>query len=132
MSSALSSLASCSSEPSAPARPPTAPGLARARARPAANGSVAGQVKALSADRQVSTLSGAQVILRGSKDTYTTVSSDVPADATGEAAYNYSFENIPAGTYTMAVTPPAGSDLQPEDSITVKVESGELFPQSVL
>jgi len=105
---------------------------ARSCSRPVANGSVAGQVKALAADRQVSTLAGAQVILRGSKETYTTVSSDAPADATGEAAYNYRVENLPAGTYTMAVTPPAGSDLQPEDSITLKIESGQLFPQSVL
>jgi len=100
--------------------------------RPVRNGSVAGQVKALSEDRQVSTLSGAQVILRGVKDTYTTVSSDAPADATGESAYNYRFENVPPGKYTMAVTPPAGSNLQPEDNVTLEVESGELFPQSVM
>lgn len=95
-------------------------------------GSVAGQVKALSTDRQVSTLAGAQVILRGSKETYTTVSADVAADATGDAAYNYRFENVPPGTYTMAVTPPAGSNLQPESDITLKVESGQMFPQSVM
>jgi hypothetical protein len=101
-------------------------------ARPAANGSVAGQVKALSADRQVSTLAGAQVILRGSNDTYTAVSTSVPDDATGDAAYNYRFDSVPTGTYTMAVTPPPDSNLQPEDNITLKVESGQLFPQSVM
>jgi hypothetical protein len=100
--------------------------------RSVSNGSVAGQVKGLDADHQVATVPGAQVILRGSKDTYTTVSGDAPADAEGDAAYNYHFENVPPGTYTMAVTPPAGSDYQPESDITVKVESGELYPQSVL
>lgn len=100
--------------------------------RPVANGSVAGQIKSLSADRQVGTLPGAQVILRGQNDTYTAVSTDAPPDATGDAAYNYRFENVPAGTYTMAVTPPAGSNLQPEDNISVDVKSGQLFPQSVM
>jgi uncharacterized membrane protein YgcG len=99
---------------------------------PAANGSVAGQIKALSADNQVSTLSGAQVVLRGSNNTYTTVSTGAPADATGEAAYNYRFDTVPAGTYTMSVTPPAGASLQPEANISLKVESGQLFPQSVM
>jgi hypothetical protein len=100
--------------------------------RPAANGSVAGQVKALGADRQVSTLPGAQVVLRGPKDTYTAVSTDAPADATGDAAYNYRFENVPPGKYVMSVTPPAGSNLQSEDNINFEVESGQLFPQSVM
>src|SRR6266496_1766116 len=100
--------------------------------RPVANGSVAGQVKALGTDRQVSTLAGAQVVLRSTKETYTAVSTDTPADATGDAAYNYRFENVPAGKYTMAVTPPGGSNLQPEDNINLEVQSGQLFPQSVM
>jgi hypothetical protein len=95
-------------------------------------GSVAGQVKALGSDRQVASLPGAQVIVRSPSNTWTTVTTDVPDDATGEAAYNYRIENLPAGNYTMAVTPPAGSDLQPEGDINFKVESGQLFPQSVL
>jgi hypothetical protein len=100
--------------------------------KPAANGSVAGQIKALTADKQVNTLSGAQVVLRSSDNTYTTVSTDAPADATGEAAYNYRFDTVPSGTYTMSVTPPAGASLQPEANISLKVESGQLFPQSVM
>jgi hypothetical protein len=93
---------------------------------------VAGQVKALGADRTVSTLPGAQVVVTGGGKTFTTTSTDVPADAEGEAAYNYRLENVPPGTYSMAVTPPAGSNLQPEDNISFKVESGQLFPQSVM
>jgi hypothetical protein len=100
--------------------------------KPTATGSVAGQVKALGADRTVSTLAGAQIVLRGSNQTYTATSTDVPADAEGEAAYNYRLENVPPGNYTMAVTPPAGSTLQPEQDISFKVESGQLFPQSVM
>jgi hypothetical protein len=100
--------------------------------RPAATGSVAGQVKALNADRTVTTLAGAQLVLTGAGQTYTTTSTDVPADAEGEAAYNYHFENVPPGQYSMAVTPPPGSNLQPEDGISFKVEPGQLFPQSVM
>ena len=100
--------------------------------KPTATGSVAGQVKALNADRSVSTLAGAQIVVRGSSQTYTATSTDVPADADGEAAYNYKIENVPPGKYTMAVTPPAGSNLQPEQDISFKVESGQLFPQSTM
>lgn len=97
-----------------------------------ATGTVAGQVKALGADRAVSTLSGAQIVVRGAGQTYTATSTDAPANAEGEAAYNYRIENVPPGKYTMAVTPPAGSNLQPEQDISFEVESGQLFPQSVL
>lgn len=95
-------------------------------------GQVAGQIKALNADRTVYTLAGAQVILRGASDTYTTVSTEVPEGAEGTDAYNYRFDNVPPGRYTMAVTPPNGSGLQPEGEITLNVEAGELFPQSVM
>ena len=95
-------------------------------------GQVAGQVKALNADRTVSTLTGAQVILRGGSNTYTTVSTEVPEGAEGTDAYNYRFENVPPGRYTMAVTPPPGSGLQPEGEITLEVKADETFPQSVM
>jgi hypothetical protein len=100
--------------------------------RPVATGSVAGQVKGLNADKTLTTLAGAQLVLRGSGQTYTATSTDVPADAEGEAAYNYRFETVPAGEYVMSVTPPAGSTYQSEDSIRFKVEGGQLFPQSVM
>jgi hypothetical protein len=100
--------------------------------KPTATGSVAGQIKALNADRTVTTLTGAQVVLRGNNQTYTATSTDVPANADGEAAYNYHIENVPPGNYTMAVTPPAGASLQSEQDISFKVESGQLFPQSVM
>ena len=95
-------------------------------------GQVAGQIKALNAERAVSTLAGAQVILRGGSNTYTTVSTDTPEGAEGTDAYNYRFDNVPPGRYTMAVTPPPGSGLQPEADITLEVEADELFPQSVM
>lgn len=100
--------------------------------RPTATGTVAGQVKGLNADKTLTTLAGAQLVLRGSGQTYSATSSNVPPDAEGEAAYNYRFESVPAGNYVMSVTPPSGSSYQSEDSITVKVEGGELFPQSVM
>lgn len=100
--------------------------------KPNATGSIAGQVKALNADRSISTLAGAQVVVRGANQTYAATSTDVPADAEGEAAYNYRIENVPPGNYSMAVTPPAGATLQPEQDISFKVESGQLFPQSVM
>jgi hypothetical protein len=100
--------------------------------KPTATGSVAGQIKALNADRTVTTLAGAQVVLRGNNQSYTATSTDVPANADGEAAYNYRIENVPPGDYTMAVTPPAGASLQSEQDIKFKVESGQLFPQSVM
>jgi len=100
--------------------------------KPTATGSVAGQIKSLSADHSVNTLAGAQIVLRGANQTYTATSTDVPANADGEAAYNYHIENVPPGNYTMAVTPPDGSNLQPEQDISLKVESGQLFPQSAL
>lgn len=95
-------------------------------------GSLAGQVKALNADRTVTTVAGAQVVLVGGGQTLSATTKDVPANADGEAAYNYRFENVPRGEYTMTVTPPSGSNLQPEDPVKIKVESGQLFPQSVL
>ena len=95
-------------------------------------GQVAGQIQALSADRTVYSLAGAQVILRGGENTYTTVSTEVPEGAEGTDAYNYRFDNVPPGRYTMAVTPPADSSLQSEADITLEVESDELFPQSVM
>lgn len=100
--------------------------------RPTANGSVAGQVKALGTDRAVSTVVGAQLTLNGNGQTFSTTSTNVPADAEGDAAYNYRFENVPPGTYAMSVTPPAGSNLQPEENITFEVKSGQLYPQSVM
>jgi hypothetical protein len=99
---------------------------------PTATGSVAGQVKQLGADRAVTTLAGAQLTLQGNGQTLTTTSTDVPAAAEGEAAYNYRFENVPPGTYALSVQPPAGAGLQPEEHITLKVESGQLVPQSVM
>lgn len=99
---------------------------------PTATGSVAGQVKQLSADQAVTTLAGAQLTLRGGGETYTTTSTDVDPSGEGEAAYNYRFENIPPGTYALSVAPPAGANLQPEEDLTLEVESGQLFPQSVM
>jgi hypothetical protein len=55
-----------------------------------------------------------------------------PANAEGEAAYNYRIENVPPGEYTMTVTPPAGSNLQADDPVKLKVESGQMYPQSTL
>jgi hypothetical protein len=99
---------------------------------PAAAGSVAGQVKQLSADRTVTTLAGAQLTLRGSGQTFTTTSTDVDPNAEGEAAYNYRFENVPPGKYALTVAPPAGAALQTEDNLDLEVKSGQLFPQSVM
>ncbi len=96
-------------------------------------GSVSGQVKATSPDGSVRNVAGAQVILRGQRDTYTTVSTEGEASGDeADASYNYRFERVPPGTYTMAVTPPAGSGLQPEAEITLDVKADEQFPQSVL
>lgn len=99
---------------------------------PAKTGTVSGQIKALNAAREVNTLAGAQVILRGSSQTYTTVSTDVDPNAEGDKAYNYRLDDVPSGKYTMAVTPPQGSGLQPESDISLEVKGGELFPQSVM
>ena len=75
---------------------------------------------------------GAQLTLRGNGNTYTATSTDVDPNAEGEAAYNYRFENVPPGNYALTVTPPAGANLQTEEDINLKVESGQLFPQSVM
>jgi hypothetical protein len=99
---------------------------------PTKTGSVAGQVKQLNADRSVATLAGAALTLRGGGNTYTTTSTEVDPSAEGEAAYNYRFENVPPGNYALSVTPPAGATLQSEDDLNLKVESGQLFPQSVM
>ena len=62
----------------------------------------------------------------------TTTSTDVDPSAEGEAAYNYRFENVPPGNYALTVAPPAGASLQSEEDVNLKVESGQLFPQSVM
>lgn len=100
---------------------------------PSGPGSVAGQVKAAGPDGTVLNVAGAQVILRGARDTYTTVTNEGQGSGEGaEASTNYRFDNVPPGTYTMAVTPPTGSGLQPESDITLNVEAEEVFPQSVV
>lgn len=96
-------------------------------------GSVSGQILAASADGALRNLAGAQVVLRGAQNTHTTVSDQTEANSDDPAAsYNYRFENLPPGTYTMAVTPPAGSGLQPEDQITLEVKADELYPQNAV
>jgi hypothetical protein len=100
--------------------------------KPTANGSVAGQVKGLNADHTITTLAGAQLTLNGAGQTFTTTSTDVDPSAEGTAAYNYRFENIPPGTYALTVSPPAGAAFQPEENLSFKVESGQLYPQSVM
>jgi hypothetical protein len=95
-------------------------------------GSVAGQVKALQADGSVKTLPGAQIILRGRQDTQTAVTTAADDSASGTAAYNYKIERLKPGPYVMAVSAPAGSNLQGEDDLHIQVESGELYAQSVL
>ena len=99
---------------------------------PTKTGAVAGQVMQMSADRAVTALPGAQLTLRGGGNTYTATSTDVDPNAEGEAAYNYRFEDVPPGNYALSVTPPAGANLQPEADLNLKVESGQLFPQSVM
>jgi hypothetical protein len=96
-------------------------------------GSVSGQIKAITPEGGVQNVAGAQVILRGARDTYTTVTTagETSGDE-ADASYNYRFEKVPAGTYTMAVTPPPGAGLQPEDNVTLDVKADEQFPQSVL
>ena len=97
-------------------------------------GSVSGQIKALQPDGSVRNLAGAQVILRGARDTATTVST--AGEASGDeadASYNYRFERVPPGQYTMSVTPPPGSGFQAETDIPpLDVKADEQFPQSVL
>lgn len=83
------------------------------------------------ADGSVRNVSGARVVLRGAQDTRTAISNDGEGGEP-EASYNYRFDSVPAGRYVMAVTPPAGSGLQPEDEISIAVEPGETYPQSVL
>lgn len=99
---------------------------------PTKTGSVSGQVMQMSADRAVTALPGAQLTLRGGGNTYTATSTDVDPTAEGEAAYNYRFEDVPPGNYALSVTPPAGASLQPEEDLNLTVESGQLFPQSVM
>jgi hypothetical protein len=98
---------------------------------PPGPGAVSGQVKLATADGNVRNVSGAQIVLRGAQDTRTTISNDGEGDEP-EASYNYRFDNVPAGRYVMAVTPPAGSGLQPEEDLSITVEAGETYPQSVL
>jgi len=70
--------------------------------------------------------------LNGAGQTFTTTSTDVAPNAEGDAAYNYRFENVPPGTYAMSVAPPAGAIYQPEENLSFKVESGQLYPHSVM
>ncbi len=97
-------------------------------------GSVSGQVKFLTPEGGVQNLAGAQVVLRGARDTFTTVSTAGEGSGdTQDGTYNYKFEKVPPGTYTMAVTPPQGSPLQPETDIPpFEVKADEQFPQSVM
>ena len=99
---------------------------------PSKPGTVAGQVLGYNADRTLTSLAGAELTLRGSGQTYAATSTQVAPGSEGEAAYNYRFENVPPGTYALSVTPPPGSTYQPEENLTFKVESGQLFPQSVM
>jgi hypothetical protein len=97
-------------------------------------GSVSGQIKHLTPEGGVQNLVGAQVVLRGARDTFTTVSN--AGEGSGDeqdGTYNYRFDQVPPGTYTMAVTPPPGSNLQPETDIPpFEVKADEQFPQSVM
>ena len=96
-------------------------------------GSVSGQIKAATPEGGARNIAGAQVILRGARDTYTTVSTaGEESGDQADASYNYRFERVPPGRYTMAVTPPPGSGLQPETDINLEVKADELYPQSVL
>lgn len=98
---------------------------------PAKPGAVSGQIKFLNADGAVQNVPGAQVILRGAQDTRTAVSTSGDGDQP-DATYNYLIDAVTAGSYVMAVTPPAGSGLQPESDISLQVKSGETYAQSVL
>ncbi|MGE3908524.1 MAG: carboxypeptidase-like regulatory domain-containing protein [Chloroflexota bacterium] len=99
---------------------------------PSKPGTVAGQVLGYTTDRTLTNLAGAQLTLTGEGQTYTTTSSEVPDGAEGEAAYNYRFDEVPPGDYKLSVKPPPGAAYQPEDDLTFKVRSGQLFPQSVM
>lgn len=98
---------------------------------PSGPGAVSGQVKMATADGVVRNISGAQIVLRGAQDTRTALSTDGEGDEP-EASYNYRFDSVPAGRYVMSVTPPIGSGLQPEEDLSITVEAGETYPQSVL
>ena len=95
-------------------------------------GSVAGQVIRQTADGGVENVAGAQIVLRRGQDVRTTVSDQgESADGQADGSPNYRFENVPPGTYTMSVTAPPGSGLQPWDDLQLAVESEELFLQNV-
>jgi hypothetical protein len=99
--------------------------------QPSGPGAVSGQIKFLAADGTVQNLPGAQVILRGAQDTFTAVSTNGEG-AEPDAGYNYRIDSVPPGRYVMAVTPPAGQGLQPEDELNIEVEPNETYAQSAL
>jgi hypothetical protein len=99
--------------------------------KPSGPGAVSGQIKYLAPDGTVRNLPGAQVILRGAQDTFTAISTGGEGDEP-DAGYNYRIESVPPGRYVMAVTPPAGLSLQPEDELNLEVQPEETYPQSAL
>ena len=98
---------------------------------PSGPGGVSGQIKHLAADGTVTNLAGAQIILRGAQETFTAVSTNGEG-AEADAGYNYRIDSVPPGRYVMAVTPPAGSGLQPEDELNLEVKPEETYAQSAL
>ncbi len=105
--------------------------LLPACSQPSGPGVVSGQIKFLAPDGSVRNLPGAQIILRGAQDTYTAISTNGEGD-NPDAGYNYRIESVSPGRYVMAVTPPAGLSLQPEEGITLEVEPSETYAQSAL
>jgi hypothetical protein len=99
--------------------------------QPSGPGAVSGQIKFLEAEGTVRNLPGAQVILRGAQDTYTAVSTAGEGNDP-DAGYNYRIDSVPPGRYVMAITPPAGLGLQPEDELQLEVEADETYAQSAL
>jgi hypothetical protein len=106
-------------------------GLLPGCSQPSGPGAVSGQVKFLSPDGTVRNLPGAQVIVRGAQDTFTAISNSGEG-SDPDAGYNYRIESVPPGRYAMAVTPPAGLNLQPEEELNLEVEPNETYAQSAL